>query len=178
VFDNPHYPDESGALGVTGKVGIVIRRETGAYSPRARLTVLTTKQKLGGYVPAATITGATDNGGDEWELFLDTSLFPPGSDDRDWWPVGSRVRAVELGTQTATVVAGEVINFSALGDIDVAFDGVWGGPASGTGWWYLTFADADDASLADAQKRFAFIADSDGYVQFASGASPAFRFGP
>jgi hypothetical protein len=60
----------------------------------------------------------------------------------------------------------------------VAFDSAWGGPASGTGWWMLTYADATDSALTSAQKRFAYIADSDGYVQFASGASPAFRFGP
>jgi hypothetical protein len=179
VFDHPYYPSGEGdSLGVTGKVGLVIGKKTEAMSPRATFTVLTTRQKLGGYAPAADVTDATDLGGNDWVVTIDSSLFPSGTALIDWFANGDRVRLIEANTASATVVVGTVIdnNYGTF-DIEVQFDGVWGGPASGTGWWYLTMADSDDASLAATQRRFCSIAGSTSIVDYPSDDAPAFRFG-
>lgn len=173
VFDNPHYPDGSGSIGATGKVGLVIGRKAGAYSPRLQLTVLTTRQKVGGYAPAADITGSTDNGGNSWSVTLDTDLLPSGTTNAQWFAVGDRVRAVEMNTAAATVVVGTVTTAGSK----VQFDGVWGGHSSGTGTWYLTMANSTDASLASTQRRFCSIATDTGVIDYASSDQPAFRFG-
>jgi hypothetical protein len=178
VFDNPHYPDGAGAIGVTGKVGLVIGRSTGAYTPRARLTVLTTRQKLGGYAPSADVLASADEGGDMWSMTVSNNTCPSGTNNSDWFAVADRVRVIEMNTATATVVVGAVVSVNDDGDeIFVQFDSAWGGSSSGTGLWYLTMADSDDAALAETQKRFCSIADSDGIVQYDSGDEPAFRFG-
>jgi hypothetical protein len=178
VFDNPHLPDETGLIGVTGRVGLVLARVTEPYSPRVRLTVLTTKQRLGGYAPSGEVADSLDEGGNTWVVEIDDSYFPTGSVQTDWWSNGDRVRVVELNTATATVVVGTVLDSAfSSNSMEIQFDGVWGGHSSGTALWYLTMADSDDAALVETQKRFCSIAESDGSIDYDTDDKPAFRFG-
>jgi hypothetical protein len=176
LVTNPHVPSGNGGMGVTLQPAFVIATSQGVYSPRCTLTVLTTRQKVGGYAPAADITGDVDKGDDLWAVDVDDGTFPSGTVASDWFAVGDRVRVIEANTASATVVVGTVTDtFDA--SVEVQFDGVWGGSGSGTTWWYLTMADSDDASLAATQKRFCSIGGAEGIVDYASADAPAFRFG-
>jgi hypothetical protein len=174
VFDHPHYPDGSGAIGVTGKVGLVIGKKTSAYSPRAEITCLTTRQKIGGYAPGALIFDEDDNGGNNWTLLMDDTTYPGATTSADWWIAGDRVRAVQFNTAIATSVSGTVVSSNATEEVIVQFDGA---VVLGTGTWFLQYVAATDAALAETQKRFAFVATSGSVVEFDSGDVPPYRFG-
>ncbi len=174
AFDNPHYPDETGAIGVTGKVGLVLGRTTGVYSPRCRLTALTTKQKIGGYAPAAKITFWTLISGSTYDVLLGptgSGVFPTGTDCRDWFAVGDRVKSVHFNTATGSSVKGVVTVVSST-TLRVVFNSDPGTPDA-----YLTTVPSDDADLTASQRRFCFIANDTGTIPYDADTAPAFRFG-
>ncbi len=176
VFSNPHFPDDDGALGVTGKGCLTYSIEREAYSPRTTISGLTTPQKLGGYAPAFKITAADDLGGNQWEINgFETDFLPGGSTLEDFFAADDRVKVMEINATTATVVVGTVVSVSP-DDMFVQFDGAWGGEASGSAWWILTIANSDDADLVDTQRRFCHIANAAGAIEYDGETATAFRF--
>ena len=171
AFEHPHLPDETGVLGLTGAVGLVISRSQEAYSPRVRVSMLTTRQKLGGYAPSAQITFWTLVTGNEYTLLLNTATLPAANGWSGWFAVGDRVKRVQFDTSSTTPVAGTITGTSVT-TVTVLFDSPPGTPTA-----YLTMADSTDASLATTQRRFTSVAASDGIVDYASNDKPAFRMG-
>ena len=166
-------PADDGTQGVTRKVGIVIGWEAETYSPRVRLTILTTMQRLGGYAPAAIITAQSNTAGTTWSLTLDTGFCPSGTDITTFFAASDRITVTRYDNATASRVAGTVSSVTSSSMV-VVLDGAWV-PAGSS--WYVTIADADDASLASGQKVYVHEADSSKHVNYASGDVPAWRFG-
>lgn len=169
AIDADQYP--TGSIGALGRVGQVIGKEWGAYSPRVRFTVLNTKQRVAGYAPAGLITAQAEGGGGNWTLTIDPSLFPTGTTAEDFWAVGDYARIAKFNNATSGYVDGTVL---AVTGNSVNMIVTW---TPGASTWYLTIPSG--GGLVTTQYRYCIVANSSGIIN-SGGANqqPAKVFAP
>jgi hypothetical protein len=167
-------PSSSGTRGVEDLVALVIGREIDFMAARITLTLLATTANIAGYAPSAKVasqTGATD----DWTLTLSSAYFTTDEDASDHIAVGDRVEVYRFDSATAGTQGGEVISVSG-NDVRVQFDANW---TPGSDEWVLTGAAADNGTALEAgQRRYAYLADADGLIDFGDGFAPARQLAP
>lgn len=169
AIDADQYP--TGSIGALGRVGQVIGKEWGAYSPRVRFTVLNTKQRVAGYAPAGLITAQAEGASGNWTLTIDSSLFPTGTTAEDFWTVGDYARIAKFNNSTSGYVDGTVL---AVTGNSVNMIVTW---TPGASTWYLTIPSG--GGLVTTQYRYCIVANSSGIIN-SGGANqqPAKVFAP
>lgn len=165
-----HIPDATGTRGVSDLVGLVVGREIDFMGARITLTILASPQAIAGYAPSALITDQTDNGGDEWEIELDSAYFVDGDSAENHFLAGDGVYVYRFDSLTAGTVTGTVV--SAVGNVvTVQFNATW---TPSTDEWVLAYADGDAGTVTDHQKRYAFVGDVSGLIDFQGATSSEF----
>ncbi|AKF08893.1 hypothetical protein [Sandaracinus amylolyticus] len=172
-FSTRHLPNESGARGMDGQIGLVLAREIDWYGAKIQLTVLVDARRIAGYAPAGLVTGQTNTAGTTWAITLDARTFASGEDAADHFVAGDVVFVQEFDDASPTVVDGEVV--SATGYVvTVDLPGGWT-PGAST-WMLITRAATTPPSAR--QKRYAFVAGSDARIGFSDGEESARQFAP
>lgn len=179
----PTLPYEATSPGstATSDLGLLVTRGTvigRAWSygeePRGRLTFLVHGLDLVGYAPtgrAASFSGA----GVAWDVTLEAAHYGPGGAiaDAAYFVAGMRVSLDKWDTATPVAYVGTV-GAVAGNVVSITFDGAF--PGAGGDTWNLRFADSDDASLTDGQKRYAYIAGELGAIVYAASTRVANLF--
>lgn len=177
-LDTAHL-SANGARGITGATGIVMGRELEPYSARMSLTVLLAPATVAGYAPSSLVDGSTavDQGGDVWTITCDGDEFPGSTEAEDWFSVGDPVIVVEFDSESPTTLSGNVDLVSG-NTMDIAFGGTWS-PTGGTGEWILKWQDSDSGTTTATMRKYAWLADSGGIVDFDPPPdAAAYRFAP
>lgn len=169
-------PDGEGGKGIADKIGIVVGRSFSPMSARGELTVLTTGQRIGGYVPAAKISAISGTSGTTgpFELTLDSTYFPSGTTVLTWWTAGDKVRVYQWGSSTPGTIAATVTGRSAT-ILRVETDANW--THSGSTW--AVGAQVSTSITATTQRVYAYIAGTDGDLDWSGSTdNPPFTFAP
>lgn len=183
TLESTHLFDtETGARltsGQTTRAALITGRRWDMQRGRGEITAYLPLGTFAGYTPAAYLSSVS-GAGTSWTLtvtdeqpFSGTTLWPPGAALTDYFPVGTRVIVHEWDNDTPGYTAGTVTAVTAT-TVGVTFDAAWFG--MGADQWVLEYARATDSSLTAAARKFVFIAQSDGVVDFAT-AKPARTFG-
>lgn len=178
-FASAYVPDGDGARGIDTKA-FVVGRELNLDPSRPeqmRLTLYIPRSPVAGYTPSALVASQVNTSGNTWTLTINpASTFnivwseAADGDVVRHFSASQKVRIVQLGTTTATEVAGTVVSTSGTTTIVVTFDGVW---TPGASTWALMWAK-DTGSLLAAQNNWAYAADS---TRLLYGGTYARRFG-
>ena len=155
-FSCDHLPDyRTGRRPTTEARAIVVGRKWALGDAHGTLKLLVHGLSVSGYAPTARVLSQLDSGGDLWKLTVDNALYAPADATvASFFAVGFKVRVVEFGKQSPTIVSGTV---EAVGDDDITvqFDSTW---TPGSATWELCFQSYD--AVTDDQKSYAFIASS------------------
>jgi hypothetical protein len=182
VFDNPYLVSPTGTSaggtptstrGVTGRVGIVLGKEWGAFSPRVRFTVLNSTEQYGGYAPAGFVTAQTNTSGNTWSITLATTYLPSGTDWTDFLYTGEPVAVVKWNASSGRV-SGTVVSVSATGAV-ITFGSVW---TPGADTWYVTLQESTAIASTDAAAKFGFAGNGDATLDFSDVSIGAKVFAP
>jgi hypothetical protein len=152
----------TGALGISGKVGVVIGRRFELDRGIGMLTVLITGHLSYGYAPSFGITAQSNTAGNTWQLTVVLAdphnivpWGPVGATAATFLAVGDRVQLQLYNSTSLTTNAGTVA--AVAGNVvTVTFDGVVS--FIGSQRYVLEYADWTSGISGD-QQRFVYVAD-------------------
>jgi len=148
----------TGALGVLGRIGLVLGKEWGAYDPGVRFTILGTRQGIAGYAPSALVSAQTNTSGNTWSITLASTYFPSGTSAADFYAASDAVRVQKFNNASASPVTGTVVSV-ASNVIVVTFGAAW---TPGADTWVLNVGNA--STVVSTQLKFCQVADSNGAI--------------
>lgn len=166
---------DTGGRGIEEEQAVVLWRDWEPNAGSGVLTLYMHRQRIAGYAPALRITGETNVSGNIWDLNVSTSFLEPGDIISNHFVVGERIQVTKFDDATPGTVQGKIDAVTEPDTIRVSLDGA---ATLNVGTWDLETADANHASLVTRQKRYAFLADSAGRINFASGVAAAQTFAP
>lgn len=172
-FSAAHLPDyTTGQRPISEVLGIVVGRRWEIGQAHGTLTLLLPWSNVSGYTPTLRITAQLNTSGNTWELGFNLSKYAPSGTTADQFlQAGDKIRIVEYDTESPTVITGTVdSNDPAAHDTVVTLDSAW---TPGSSTWELMFRGY--GAVQASQKRFAFIARSDGTL---GGTDDAREFAP
>jgi len=170
ALTSEHVPNSGdGTRGVTSRRCLVIGRGV-SYDPAEDGAVVSltlvmhptedgTTLNIAGYAGSALTTGATDLGGNLWDIAITAGTYAPtGSSDYEFFTAGDYVDVIQINDSTPNTRTGLVISTSAL-NIRVQFTGAapWGGAWAAD--YVVEFADVS-YGMTDPQDDYCYTADS------------------
>lgn len=156
------------------RVGWVLGRSVDFAAARGALSIYLPETPLAGYVPEFLIESQTNVSGDIWDLEPAAGYLPEGQTPADFWSAGDKVRLIRWGSATATGMPDATVVSASASLLRVETATTW---TVGATDWMVTSADSTAVS-SENQKRFVYIADSAGRLEFEDETVAARRLGP
>lgn len=169
-------PNDSGTLGLTAKLSILIGFAWEIESGFGTLELLMHSRNIGGYAPGFLVASQVNTGGNKWTLTLNVEAALSDYGLTQWFAIGDRVAVYEYDSVTPAIVKGTVDAVTAS-TISATFDGVWN-PASGSGQWTFEPAVSTETTNAQPLARFCFGAESTGVIDYSGADADARVFSP
>jgi hypothetical protein len=179
----------TGRRGVEGVAGLVIARRWELDRGRGTLTLMVSDDQIAGYAPSAFCDiGSADVSnisGFIYEISFELtdesgeSMAQSGISLDNYFPAGSRVELLAWDSSTVAAVNGEVVGpATTIGLPGLRIDFVSNpfGPLASDQLLSLRYAPYDDVGLLVAQRRYAYLADTDSTLDSGSGTEPAKRY--
>lgn len=158
--------------GADGRTGIVLGWGAEFHGATIDLKILLAPRAYAGYVPSAEVTNSSFKGGSGWLITLDDATFPDGTTAEDFWEVDFLFNIYRFDG-AAFSISGTVVGVDG-NVLDATLDDAW---TPSTDSWYVTFRIADEGPV-ERQRRFAYVGNEDGVIEFATGSEAAKVFGP
>ena len=168
----------TGVRGVSNVKGMVTGRAWDLARGVGTLTIIVSDAQLLGYTPTAAISASSPTSATKYTLTValespdGVSLAPSGLTLADAFPAGTRIEVMEWDSSSQTPQPATVASVGPS-DMDVTFDSA----PTLTGTRYIRYAAASEVT-AEAQKSWAYMADTDSFVSFSGGDVVAGEFAP
>ena len=169
-------PAGDGTRGMSNRIGIVLSKELEPMSARGVLTLFVTDQRIGGYVPAATIAGISGTTGTTgpFSFVVASSYLPGGLQAADVWAAGDKIRLYLFDSTTTTNNVTGTVSSVTASSMTITTDTNW---TYGASSWCIG-SQVSTSISALSQQAYAYLADSAGLVTWSGSTAPAFTFAP
>jgi hypothetical protein len=169
-------PAATGVRGVSALTCLVVARDIDLYAARVELTLLASLARISGYAFGAKITAQTNTSGSTWDITVSSDYFGGSDTAEDHLEVDDHLMIYRFDSATAGTVETTVQAVSG-NVITVLADSAW---TPGSDEWAIVNTDADNVDFyaTENQRRYCYVAASDGDIDFDSGTEPGRQFAP